>query len=110
MQCEALPERISRPQSFHRKRVHCSLTTNATLLTDEVVDFLTRHRFGITVSIDGDQNEQDRHRKDHGGAGSFERVAPRIRALVARNRERNGRAIYLVSGQRQPLRRRACEG
>jgi uncharacterized protein len=76
-----------------RKRVHFSLTTNATLLTDEVVDFLTAHRFGITVSIDGDQGEQDRHRTFRGGQGSFATVAPRIRQLVATNRARKGRSL-----------------
>lgn len=76
-----------------KKRVHYSLTTNATLLTDEVVDFLTRHRFGITVSIDGDQQEQDRHRTFQKGVGSFEVIAPRIRHLIATNKARKGRSI-----------------
>lgn len=77
----------------HRKRVHFSLTTNATLLTDDVVDFLTAHRFGITVSIDGDRGEQDRHRRFLGGKGSFDTIAPRIRHLVTTNRARKGRSI-----------------
>jgi len=77
----------------HAKRVHYSLTTNATLLTDEIVDFLTTHRFGITVSIDGDQGEQDRHRQFKSGKGSFDVIEPRIRHLLQTNRERNGRAI-----------------
>ncbi|MFN7590216.1 MAG: quinohemoprotein amine dehydrogenase maturation protein [Planctomycetota bacterium] len=76
-----------------KKRVHYSLTTNATLLTDEVVDFLTRHRFGITVSIDGDQQEQDRHRTFQKGVGSFDVIAPRIRHLIATNKARKGRSI-----------------
>jgi uncharacterized protein len=76
-----------------KKRVHYSLTTNATLLTDEVVDFLTTHRFGITVSIDGDQKEQDRHRSFQQGKGSFDLIAPRIRHLVQQNKARKGRSI-----------------
>ncbi len=76
-----------------RKRVHYSLTTNATLLTEDVVDFLTQHRFGITVSIDGDRDQQDRHRTFQKGVGSFDVIAPRIRHLLATNRARGGRAI-----------------
>jgi uncharacterized protein len=76
-----------------RKRVHFSLTTNATLLTDEVVDFLTAHRFGITVSIDGDRQQHDRHRTFRSGEGSFATIAPRIQHLVATNKARKGRAI-----------------
>ncbi len=77
----------------HKKRVHYSLTTNATLLSDEVVDFLTTHRFGITVSIDGDQKEHDRHRTFRGGFGSFDTIAPRIKHLVATNKAKKGRSI-----------------
>ncbi|HEB52431.1 MAG TPA: quinohemoprotein amine dehydrogenase maturation protein [bacterium] len=75
------------------KRVHYSLTTNATLLTDDIIDFLTRHRFGITVSIDGGKGDQDRHRTFRSGAGSFDVVEPRIQKLLATNRKRSGRAV-----------------
>jgi uncharacterized protein len=75
------------------KRVHYSLTTNATLLTDDIVDFLTTHRFGITVSIDGDKDEQDRHRSYKSGKGSYEVIEPRIKNLIKQNKERNGRPI-----------------
>lgn len=75
------------------KRVHYSLTTNATLLTDDIVDFLTSHRFGITISIDGDKDEQDRHRSYKSGKGSFDVIEPRIRNLLKKNKERNGRAV-----------------
>lgn len=75
------------------KRVHYSLTTNATLLTDDIVDFLTKHRFGITISIDGDKDEQDRHRSYKSGKGSFDVMEPRIRNLLKKNKERNGRPV-----------------
>src|SRR5579871_2781762 len=35
------------------KRIEFSLTTNATLLTEEIVEFLSEHRIGVTVSVDG---------------------------------------------------------
>lgn len=75
------------------KRVHYSLTTNATLLEPELVEFLVAHRFGITISIDGDQRSQDRHRVFRSGAGSFDVIAPKIRYLVDRNRAARGRPI-----------------
>lgn len=75
------------------KRVHYSLTTNATLLTDDIVDFLTTHRFGITVSIDGAKDEQDRHRSYKSGKGSFDVIEPRIKNLITKNKARNGRPI-----------------
>ena len=70
-----------------------ALTTNATLLTDEVIEFLVEHRFGVNISIDGDQKDQDRHRQFKSGKGSFETIVPRIRALIARNKEKRGRPL-----------------
>ncbi len=75
------------------KLVGFSLTTNATLLTDDVVEFLVQHRFGVNVSIDGDKQEQDRHRTFKSGRGSYELIAPRIRKLIASNRAAKGRPI-----------------
>jgi len=89
----AATEYAEQQAQAHAKRVHYSLTTNATLLTEEIVDFLTSHRFGITVSIDGDRGEQDRHRTFKSGKGSFEVIAPRIRHLIATNNARKGRPI-----------------
>lgn len=68
------------------KVIGFSLTTNATLLDDEVIDFLTRHRFGVNVSIDGDKHDQDRHRKFASGKGSHEEIVPKIKKLLAQNR------------------------
>ena len=44
------------------KKVDFSLTTNGTLLTDEIIDFFQAHRFGVTVSIDGPQDLHDKRR------------------------------------------------
>ncbi len=77
----------------HGKRVHYALTTNATLLSDEVIEFLVANRFGITISIDGDRSEQDRHRTFKSGRGSFDVAVPRIRKLVETNRAAKGRPI-----------------
>jgi len=40
-----------------------SMTTNATLLNQEKIDFLIDNNFGLTISLDGDQNSTDRYRK-----------------------------------------------
>jgi uncharacterized protein len=53
------------------KQVDFSLTTNATLLKPEVIDFLANERVGVTISIDGPQDLQNRFRVFKGGAGSY---------------------------------------
>lgn len=66
------------------KIVRFSVTTNATLLTDAIVDFFNAHRFGISVSMDGNEAQHDRHRLTIGGKGSYRSVVERVGRLLAR--------------------------
>jgi uncharacterized protein len=81
------------------KQVHFSLTTNATLLGPETIEFLAEHDIGVTVSIDGPQDIQDRFRVFQNGRGSYDLVAPKIKALLARHWTRPiGARVTLASG------------
>lgn len=81
------------------KQVGFTLTTNATLLTEEIVDFLDAHRFGLTVSMDGPKALHDRNRKTVGGKGSYDAVAAKARMLLARYRSRPvGARVTLTAG------------
>jgi len=70
------------------KDIDFSLTTNATLLRPDVIDFLADERIGVTISIDGPQEIQDKFRVFSNGLGSYEMVAPKIKALLARHTAR----------------------
>lgn len=70
------------------KKVNFSLTTNATLLTPEIVAFLSDNAIGVTVSMDGPPDVQDRHRVYKNGRGSYAVVEPRLRMLLANHRTR----------------------
>ena len=70
------------------KEIDFSLTTNATLLKDEIIDFLAEHRFGVTISIDGPPDLQNKFRVFKGGAGSYDVAVPKIRELLKRHRSR----------------------
>lgn len=50
------------------------LTTNATLLSDEVCRFLVQNDFRLTISIDGPREVHDRYRVTPDGHGSFHQV------------------------------------
>jgi uncharacterized protein len=81
------------------KHVEFSLTTNATLLTEQVVDFLAEHRVGVTVSIDGDRELNDRMRIFSDGRGSYEVIVPRIKMLLERHKTNSiGARVTLSSG------------
>jgi uncharacterized protein len=81
------------------KRVDWSLTTNATLLDEDVIDFLQRHRFGIAVSMDGPQAIHDRNRITVGGQGTYATVARKVRLLLSRYTARPvGARVTLTRG------------
>jgi uncharacterized protein len=61
-----------------------ALTTNATLLTSEDADFLDRHGFSVTVSIDGGREAHDLLRPFKSGRGSYDRVVERSTLLLSR--------------------------
>ncbi len=86
------------------KTVDFSLTTNATLLNEERVDWLNENAFSIAVSIDGPQAIHDRHRITIGGAGTYEVVARKVRMLLSRYTARPvGARVTLTSGNTDVL-------
>ncbi|MBZ0215477.1 MAG: quinohemoprotein amine dehydrogenase maturation protein [Fimbriimonadaceae bacterium] len=70
------------------KLIDFSLTTNATLLTEENVAYMDAHRFAITVSMDGPKALHDKHRKMVNGKGSYDLVSRKARMLLERYRSR----------------------
>lgn len=76
-----------------------SLTTNATLLTEELITWFDQHRFGLTISMDGPQALHDRNRITVGGKGSYQTVASKVRLLLSRYRSRPvGARVTLTAG------------
>ncbi len=81
------------------KEVDFSLTTNATLLKPDIIEFLADQRVGVTISIDGPKDVQDKFRVFHNGTGSYDIVAPKIKELLKRHRSRPiGARVTLTSG------------
>ena len=81
------------------KVVNASLTTNATLLREEVIDWIAENDVGVTVSIDGDREQQDKFRTFSNGMGSYDIILPRIKELLARHRRRPvGARVTLTGG------------
>jgi uncharacterized protein len=76
-----------------------SLTTNATLLTPAIIEFLSENRVGVTVSMDGPRELHDKLRVFSNGKGSYDMIAPRVRALIQNHRTRPITArVTLTSG------------
>ena len=57
---------------FEGRELIFAITTNATLMSDEVIDFLIENKFSTTISMDGPKNIQDKNRKFANGKGSYD--------------------------------------
>jgi uncharacterized protein len=68
--------------------VDFSLTTNATLLTPAIIEFLSDNRIGVTVSMDGPKEMHDQLRVFANGKGSYDIIEPKVRALIENHRTR----------------------
>jgi uncharacterized protein len=87
------------------RHVDFSLTTNATLLTPAIIDFLSKNRIGVTVSMDGPKEMHDHLRVFANGRGSYDIIEPKVRALIANHRTRPITArVTLTSGVSDVLR------
>ncbi len=71
---------------LHGKKVFYSMTTNGTLLDDEVIGLIKRHNFGLMVSLDGPPEIHDRQCPTREGRGSFDMAVAGIKKLMARRR------------------------
>jgi uncharacterized protein len=70
------------------RSIDFSLTTNATLLTPQIIEFLSENRIGVTVSMDGPPELHDKLRVFANGKGSYDIIAPRVKALIENHRTR----------------------
>jgi len=56
------------------KEISFSVTTNGTLLTPRISDFLVKHSFSVMLSLDGDKDNNDQYRRFINGSGSYDVV------------------------------------
>lgn len=81
------------------KTVDFSLTTNATLLTEELIGYFDAHHFGLSISMDGPRVVHDRNRRTVGGRGTYDVVARKARMLLERYRSKPiGARVTLTAG------------
>lgn len=80
------------------KYISFSLTTNATLLVPEIIEYLADNQVGITVSIDGAKEMNDSLRVYASGKGSYDVIAPKVKELLEKHKTRPiGARVTLTS-------------
>lgn len=58
-----------------------TITTNGSLMNDDVIDFFVNEKFNVVVSIDGYKENHNRNRKDVKGNATFDSVIENARKL-----------------------------
>lgn len=61
------------------KTARFDITTNATLLNDEIMSFFCKHKINMLISLDGPKEIHDTHRKFMDGKGSFAQVMKNVK-------------------------------
>ena len=64
---------------------HYSITTNGTLLTRDIIDFLIENSFQISISVDGDEETHNLNRKSKNGKSVFPIVMKNIKYLIEKD-------------------------
>ena len=68
----------------YRGKILFTITTNGTVLTNEVMDFLYENDFVVSISLNGPSSEHDRTRVFPNGEGSFQTVWGNLQKLRSR--------------------------
>jgi len=84
-------------------RIRFSVTTNATLLTQDDAALLARYPFSVTVSLDGNASTNDRQRKLPGNKSAYARAEAGLRLLTEGGRPRHLSIRATVSPRTGPL-------
>ena len=80
-------------------KIGYSMTTNATLLTEEIIHYIHDSRVDLTVSIDGPEALHNKTRVYENGKGSYEKVAKNVAKLLAIYKNRPvGARVTLTKG------------
>ncbi len=69
---------------LYNKNIRFTMTTNATLLSEEIVDYIDKNMGNIILSIDGRKEVNDNVRIRVDGSGCYDRILPNIKKMVDR--------------------------
>ena len=79
----------------YNKNIRFTITTNATLLDDEKIDYIDKNMGNVVLSIDGRKEVNDRIRTRVDGTGTYDTILPKIKKMVdARDKNKQ----YYVRG------------
>lgn len=75
------------------KNIRFTMTTNATLLTDEMMDYMDKEMGNIILSLDGRKEVNDKVRIKIDGSGSYDDILPNIKKMISKRTK--GKTFYV---------------
>ena len=78
-----------------KKNIRFTMTTNATLLNDEIMEFMDKEMGNIILSLDGRKEVNDNVRIKVDGSGSYDDILPNIKKMIDKRTEGK---MYFVRG------------
>jgi uncharacterized protein len=79
-------------EKVHNKNIRFAITTNATLLNKENIDYIDQNMGNVVLSIDGRQQINDNIRTRRDGTGTYADIMPKIKSIV--EKRQNGKQYY----------------
>lgn len=64
------------------KKFNFTLTTNALLVDEDIINFVIDNQISVILSLDGRPVTNDRHRILNNGEGSYHKIVPKIKKMV----------------------------
>ena len=83
-------DKIRSDEEYQKYDIRFGMTTNGTLFTEEIYNFISKYMDNITISIDGCKETHDLNRKDKSGNGTYSRAI-----YVAQNLQKERKNIRI---------------
>lgn len=83
---------------FDHQNIRFSVTTNGSLLSDRIIDYLARNDFILDISLDGPKEVHDTNRVFRNGKGSFDKIWENVIRIHEKYRAYyNDRVKFLIT-------------
>ncbi len=76
------------------KKIRFTLTTNGTLLNDDIIDYINENMENIVLSVDGRRETNDKMRYTTNGKGTYDIIIPKLKETVTKRKDKS----YYVRG------------
>ncbi len=84
---DLIKECVEYSQKEYKTSIDYYITTNGLLLNNEIIEFLIRNNFRVTISLDGDKKNHDRNRITSGGRKTHDEILSNIKLYAKKHQE-----------------------